>query len=76
MNRARIFRLFRSPRINSKEPIQSLAGRYDNPVPYSVPSPHRLFKNLAQIKPPGTEVLFISSFEQRGPGDNRVELSR
>ncbi len=23
----------------------TLAGRYDNPVPYSVPSPHRLFKN-------------------------------
>jgi hypothetical protein len=35
--RARIFKLLRSPRINSKVPV---------PVPYSysVPSPHKLFK--------------------------------
>ncbi len=35
--RARIFKLLRSPRIDSKEPILpglcSLAGRYDNPIP-------------------------------------------
>jgi hypothetical protein len=30
--------------INSAS-LCSLAGRYDNPISYSVPSPHRLFKN-------------------------------
>jgi hypothetical protein len=45
---ARIFKLFRSPRIDqgiNSARMCSLAGRYDNPVPYSVPSPHRLFTN-------------------------------
>ncbi len=47
VSRARIFKLLRSPRINSNEPIPSgcVAWRpVRQPDSYSVPSPHRLFK--------------------------------
>ncbi len=46
--RARISKLLRSLGIDSKEsiPLAYVAWRrYDNPISYSVPSPHRLFKN-------------------------------
>ncbi len=39
--RDRIFKLLRTPTINSTASLCSLAGRYDNPIP----SPHRLLKN-------------------------------
>jgi hypothetical protein len=43
--RARIFELLRSPRIDSKEPIQVTHGPVRQSYSYSVPSPHILFKN-------------------------------
>jgi hypothetical protein len=44
--RARIFILIRSPKIDSKEPILSgCGGPVRQPYSYSVPGPHRLFKN-------------------------------
>ncbi len=51
--RARIFKLLWSPGIGSKEPIPPAylawcVGPNGNPIPsYSVPSPHRLFKNTS-----------------------------
>jgi hypothetical protein len=45
---ARIFKLLRSPRINSKEPIPPAYVTWragTTTESYSVPSPHRLFKN-------------------------------
>ncbi len=47
--RARIFKLLRSPRTDSKEPIPpgcvAWRGPVRQPYSYSVPSPHRLFEN-------------------------------
>ncbi len=47
--RARIFKLLRGPRIDSKEsipgPPMQPGGPVRQPYSYSVPSPHRLFKN-------------------------------
>jgi hypothetical protein len=47
--RARIFKLLRSPRIDSKEPISPVSGR-PTTLSYSVPSPHRLFTNSSTVK--------------------------
>ncbi len=44
--RARIFKLLRSPRIDSKEPILSGCVAWRQPHSYSVPSPHRLFSTV------------------------------
>ncbi len=44
VSRAWNFKLFRSPRIDSKEQIPP-GGPVRQPYYYSVPSPHRLFKN-------------------------------
>jgi hypothetical protein len=46
-SRARIFTLLRSRRIDSKEPIPPGCER--QPYSYSVPSPHRLFKNSSTV---------------------------
>jgi hypothetical protein len=41
---ARIFKLLRNPGIDSKKPIHSLAGRYDNPIPSRFLGPIDCFK--------------------------------
>ncbi len=45
--RARIFKLLRRPRIDSKEPrsarLCSLESRYDNPIPTRFLAPHKVF---------------------------------
>ncbi len=50
---ARIFKLLRSPRIDSKEPIPpgrvALAGRYDNPVPTRFLAPVDCKKNSSTV---------------------------
>jgi hypothetical protein len=33
--------------VPARQPIFSLLGRYDNPMPWSVPGPHRLLKNYS-----------------------------
>jgi hypothetical protein len=45
--------------MNSASLCSSLAGRYDNSIPYSVPSPHRLFKNSSSVS------LMISDYDGR-----------
>ncbi len=51
--RAKIFKLLRSPRINSKESIPpayvALPADTRQPCSYAVPSPHRLFKNSRTV---------------------------
>ncbi len=42
LSRARILKILRSPGIDSTS-LCSLAGQYDNPYSYSVPSLHKLF---------------------------------
>jgi hypothetical protein len=44
-----MFKLLRSPRIDSKEPINSLVGRYDNPIPTRSLAPIDCLKIPAQI---------------------------
>ncbi len=46
---ARIFKLLKSPRIDPKEPIHSLAGRYDNPIPSRFLAPIDCLQIPAQI---------------------------
>ncbi len=63
-NRARIFKLLRSPRIDSKEPIPpdcvcSLAGRYDNPIPTRFLAPIDSLKIPAQILGGGGGVAYV-----------------
>jgi hypothetical protein len=57
--RARIFKLFKEPKYRFPQGTNSLAGRYycTKPYSYSVPSPHRLFKNSS------TEVQNVIEFK-------------
>jgi hypothetical protein len=50
--RARIFKLLRIPRIDSKKLIPpGYGGPVRQPYSYSVPSPYRLFKNSSTLNP-------------------------
>jgi hypothetical protein len=52
-SRARIFKLLRSPRIDSKEWLYSLAGRYDTPIPIRFLAPIDCLKIQALATQPG-----------------------
>jgi hypothetical protein len=66
LSRARIFKLLRSPRTDSKEPIPpdcvACCGPVRQPYSYSVPSTHRFFKNSSIVR---LDFAWISSFSIR-----------
>jgi hypothetical protein len=58
--RARILKLLRSPRIDSKELIPSDCVR--QPDSYSVPSPHRLFKNSSNSTVLPVQIFYLHTY--------------
>jgi hypothetical protein len=76
MNRARIFKLLRGPGFHSKESIlPDVVGT--GPVrllSYSVPSPHRLFKNSSGCPPFCSSILSIRAYIQSTAGSLRCLL--
>ncbi len=76
MNRARIFKLLRSPEIHSKESISPdvVCTWPVRQLFYSVPSPHRLFKNSSGCPPYCSSIMSIRAYIQSTAGRLRCLL--
>ncbi len=62
---ARTVKPLRSPRIDPKEPMCSMAGRYDNPILTWFLAPIDSLKIPTQATQPGGIVSFLSVFKDR-----------